>query len=388
MKIIYCITKADNGGAQTHLIQLANHFCVHHDVYVIVGNHGPMIEQLDARVNVIIIEHLVGPIDFRQDILAVKALAQLFSKIKPDVIHLHSSKAGMVGRIAKFIAKSKDTRVVFTAHGWAFTEGVKPAKKFLYLVIEKLMLRITDSIICVSDFDKQLALKYRFNRLKLTTIHNGIADVPAVKQTLKNQAYNNIGEVVGMLPNKQDLQINASTKHQFVMIARFAYPKLPQNLIAAIEILKLQNKNHAHFTFIGDGPTLNDCQQQVVQAGLENDVTFLGNVINASHLLSQYDTFILISKHEGLPISIIEAMATGLPVIASHVGGISELVTNNGICMMNNQPETIAKVLEKYLIDSDYIKMSNQSRKRYLECFTEEKMIKEVEDVYNGKSTQ
>ena len=82
MKIIYCITKADNGGAQTHLIQLANHFCVHNDVYVIVGNHGPMIEQLDARVNVIIIEHLVGPIDFKQDILAVKVLAQLFSKIK------------------------------------------------------------------------------------------------------------------------------------------------------------------------------------------------------------------------------------------------------------------------------------------------------------------
>ncbi|HEI3019796.1 TPA: glycosyltransferase, partial [Staphylococcus aureus] len=266
--------------------------------------------------------------------------------------------------------------------------GVKPAKKFLYLVIEKLMSRITDSIICVSDFDKQLALKYRFNRLKLTTIHNGIADVPAVKQTLKSQSHNNIGEVVGMLPNKQDLQINDSTKHQFVMIARFAYPKLPQNLIAAIEILKLHNSNHAHFTFIGDGPTLNDCQQQVVQAGLENDVTFLGNVINASHLLSQYDTFILISKHEGLPISIIEAMATGLPVIASHVGGISELVTDNGICIVNNQPETIAKVLEKYLIDSDYIKMSNQSRKRYLECFTEEKMIKEVEDVYNGKSTQ
>lgn len=117
MKIIYCITKADNGGAQTHLIQLANHFCVHHDVYVIVGNHGPMIEQLDARVNVIIIEHLVSPIDFKQDILAVKVLAQLFSKIKPDVIHLHSSKAGTVGRIAKFISKSKDTRVVFTAHG-------------------------------------------------------------------------------------------------------------------------------------------------------------------------------------------------------------------------------------------------------------------------------
>uniref|UniRef100_UPI00210E962B glycosyltransferase n=1 Tax=Staphylococcus aureus TaxID=1280 RepID=UPI00210E962B len=82
------------------------------------------------------------------------------------------------------------------------------------------------------------------------------------------------------------------------------------------------------------------------------------------------------------------AMATGLPVTASHVGGTSELVTDNGICIVNNQPETIAKVLEKYLIKSDYTKMSNQSRKRYLQCFTEEKMIKEVEDVYNEKSTQ
>ena len=87
-----------------------------------------MIEQLDARVNVIIIEHLVGPIDFKQDILAVKVLAQLFSKIKPDVIHLHSSKAGTVGRIVHFEIERHTCS--FTAHGWAFTEGVKPAKNF------------------------------------------------------------------------------------------------------------------------------------------------------------------------------------------------------------------------------------------------------------------
>ena len=92
-------------------------------------------------------------------------------------------------------------------------------------------------------------------------------------------------------------------------------------------------------------------KQQVVQAGLENDVTFWAMSLMRVIYYPQYDTFILISKHEGLPISIIEAMATGLPVIASHVGGISELVTDNGICIVNNQPETIAKVLEKYLIE-------------------------------------
>lgn len=387
MKIIYCITKADNGGAQTHLIQLANHFCLHHDVYIIVGDRGPMIEQLDARAKVVVIEHLVGPIDIKQDILAIKALAQFFSKVQPDVIHLHSSKAGTVGRIARLISKSRGARVIFTAHGWAFTEGVKPVKKFIYLMIEKLMSRITDSIICVSKFDEELAMKYRFNQLKLTTIHNGIADVSVVKQTLTNETQESMVNVGGAPVNQYDVHVERSLQHQFVMIARFAYPKLQQNLIAAIAILKSQYRKHAHFTFIGDGLTLNDCKQQVTQAGLDNDVTFLGNVINASNLLSQYDTFILISKHEGLPISIIEAMATGLPVIASRVGGITELVTNNGVCVKNNRPETIAKVLAEYLTADDYDALSNQSRKRYLECFTEEKMIKEVEDVYNGKST-
>lgn len=387
MKIIYCITKADNGGAQTHLIQLANHFCLHHDVYVIVGDRGPMIEQLDARAKVVVIEHLVGPIDIKQDILAIKALAQFFSKVQPDVIHLHSSKAGTVGRIAHLISKSRGARVIFTAHGWAFTEGVKPVKKFIYLMIEKLMSRITDSIICVSKFDEELAMKYRFNQLKLTTIHNGIADVSVVKQALTNETQESMVDVGGAPVNQYDVHVERSLQHQFVMIARFAYPKLQQNLIAAIAILKSQYKKHAHFTFIGDGLTLNDCKQQVTQAGLDNDVTFLGNVINASNLLSQYDTFVLISKHEGLPISIIEAMATGLPVIASRVGGITELVTNNGVCIKNNRPETIAKVLAEYLTADDYDALSNQSRKRYLECFTEEKMIKEVEDVYNGKST-
>lgn len=387
MKIIYCITKADNGGAQTHLIQLANHFCLQHDVYVIVGDRGPMIEQLDARAKVVVIEHLVGPIDIKQDILAIKALAQFFSKVQPDVIHLHSSKAGTVGRIARLISKLRGARVIFTAHGWAFTEGVKPVKKFIYLMIEKLMSRITDSIICVSKFDEELAMKYRFNQLKLTTIHNGIADVSVVKQALTNETQESMVNVGGAPVNQYDVHVERSLQHQFVMIARFAYPKLQQNLIAAIAILKSQYRKHAHFTFIGDGLTLNDCKQQVTQAGLDNDVTFLGNVINASNLLSQYDTFILISKHEGLPISIIEAMATGLPVIASRVGGITELVTNNGVCVKNNRPETIAKVLAEYLTADDYDALSNQSRKRYLECFTEEKMIKEVEDVYNGKST-
>lgn len=387
MKIIYCITKADNGGAQTHLIQLANHFCLHHDVYVIVGDRGPMIEQLDARAKVVVIEHLVGPIDIKKDILAIKALAQFFSKVQPDVIHLHSSKAGTVGRIAHLISKSRGARVIFTAHGWAFTEGVKPVKKFIYLMIEKLMSRITDSIICVSKFDEELAMKYRFNQLKLTTIHNGIADISVVKQALTNETQESMVDVGGAPVNQYDVHVERSLQHQFVMIARFAYPKLQQNLIAAIAILKSQYRKHAHFTFIGDGLTLNDCKQQVTQAGLDNDVTFLGNVINASNLLSQYDTFVLISKHEGLPISISEAMATGLPVIASRVGGITELVTNNGVCVKNNRPETIAKVLAEYLTADDYDALSNQSRKRYLECFTEEKMIKEVEDVYNGKST-
>lgn len=364
MKILYCITKADNGGAQTHLIQLANHFSKHNEVYVIVGNKGPMLSQLNARVKVIIVKELVGPISFKEDILAIKMISKLIKKIKPDILHFHSSKAGTVGRLAYKISGIKG-KVIFTAHSWAFTDGVSKYKRLIYSTIEKFMLMITDKVVCVSKFDENLALKYKFNSEKLITIHNGI----------KNEEL-----------NKNDISIEDSDVINFVMIARFAYPKMQKEVIEAISLLNSYTNKKFKMTFIGDGETLNNCKFLADSLNINQNIKFLGNVVNASNQLINYDVFILMSKHEGLPISIIEAMAEGLPIIASDVGGINELVLDNGNLLSNNSPEELAltmlNYLDKYLIKEK----GRKSQIRFLEKFTENKMIKELEYLYGSVS--
>ncbi|WP_210144049.1 glycosyltransferase family 4 protein [Staphylococcus sp. GDX8P47P] len=368
MKILYCITKADNGGAQTHLIQLANHFSKQNEVYVIVGNNGPMLSQLNNRVKVIIVEELIGPISLKEDILAIKMISQIIKKTKPDILHFHSSKAGTVGRLAHKISGVKG-KVIFTAHSWAFTDGVNKYKKLIYIIIEKFMLMITDKVVCVSKFDENLALKYKFNEKKLITIHNGI----------KNEA---------ITLNKNNISLGDSNVIKFVMIARFAYPKMQKEVIEAISLLNLHSNKNFEMTFIGDGENLENCKFLLDSLNIGQSIKILGNVVNASNQLFNYDVFILMSKHEGLPISIIEAMAEGLPIIASDVGGINELVKDNGNLLSNNSSEELALTMLDYL-DKDLVKEKGKnSQVRFLEKFTENKMIKELEYLYGSLSKQ
>lgn len=367
MKILYCITKADNGGAQTHLIQLANHFSKKNEVYAIVGNKGPMLKQLDERVKIIIVENLVGPISFKQDILAIKMISQLMKQIKPDVLHFHSSKAGTVGRIAYKFSGLKNGLVIFTAHSWAFTDGISKGKKVIYSIIEKLMLTMTDKVICVSKFDENLALKYKFNSKKLITIHNGINN--------ESTRLSNSNEIV-----KDNNVI------KFVMIARFASPKMQKEIIEAIQLLRSYTNKDFEMTFIGDGENIDECKFLVNTLNLDQNIKFLGNILNARNKLSNYDVFILMSKHEGLPISIIEAMAEGLPIIASDVGGISELVIDNGTLLTNNTPKDLALTMLDYM-DRDLInKKGKRSQKIFLDEYTENKMIKELEYLYGSNT--
>ncbi|UXV34171.1 glycosyltransferase family 4 protein [Staphylococcus sp. IVB6181] len=365
MKILYVITKADIKGAQTHLIQLANYFSKKYQVYVAVGNNGPMLQKLNSNIKIIRLKHLKGPIDIKEDILGAKELAQLIRLIKPKILHLHSSKAGTLGRLAYICSEKYNTHVIFTAHSWAFTEGVKPLKRFLFKQIEKWLLRVTDKVICVSDYDRQLALRNNFDGNKLITLHN------SVKQS-QNQVLDKV-ESIKVPPVR------------FVMVARFEYPKLHEMVIKGIQLLKQSTDRLFDLTFIGDGLNLEACKAQVAALGLTPYIKFLGNVYDVKASLYQYDVFVLISKHEGLPISIIEAMSEGLPIIASDVGGINELINDNGILVENNTPKAIAIAMKTYFDQGRIKKDILKSYNRYLDKFTEDKMLKKLETIYESK---
>ena len=175
--ILYIITRGDLGGAQTHVFDLVQQLARQgFEVHVAMGNRGPLWEQLaETRVSVHHIPALVRPISATYDIRALRQTVALIRKIKPALITTHSSKAGMLGRMA---ARRCRIPVIFTAHGWAFTEGVPAGRRRFYVLAERAAARWTDRIICVSEYDRQLALKYGVGRKEqLVTIHNGIPEL-------------------------------------------------------------------------------------------------------------------------------------------------------------------------------------------------------------------
>lgn len=217
MKIMYCITSSSWGGAQLHVLELCrDQINRGNQVTFVVGNKGPLLTKVKQvpGVKTIVLKSLHREISPINDLKAIVKLRHLIKKENPDILHLHSSKAGTLGRIAAIGLHSK-TKVVFTVHGWAFTDGVPSGtKKNIYKVIEKLMTPLADLIICVSDFDKKIGMKYKVlnGKTKVVVIHNG-----SPKPTV-----NKVNHV-------------AHKPLRLVMIARFSKQKDQESLIKAAE---------------------------------------------------------------------------------------------------------------------------------------------------------
>lgn len=364
MKILYVITKSEIGGAQTHLMEVVRYMHrTGHDVSVITGTTGWLTNELAAiDVDYEILPDMVREINPAKDIKTINYICHILEDKQPDIIHCHSSKAGIVGRIAGAI---KNVPAVFTAHGWAFTSGVSPAKRIIYAAIEHMMLGITKRVICVSEFDRQLAKRwFLHNYNRIVTVHNGIVD----------KTFNSNIAREDFLPLK------------LVSVARFSHQKNNMELIRAVEQINKLYSGSLQLNMVGDGPLLSEAQAYVTSHKLENDVHFLGSRTDVDDILNKNDIFCLISNYEGLPISIIEAMRAGMPIIASDVGGVNELVqdeVNGFLIPRGNISELVDKL--KYILEHKKLikSMGEASRKIYEEEYTADRMNQKILSVYN-----
>lgn len=364
MKILYVITKSEIGGAQTHLMEVVRYMhYAGHDVLVVTGTAGWLTNELAAiGVDYEILPDLIREINPAKDIKTINYICHILEDNQPDIIHCHSSKAGIVGRIAGAI---KNIPAVFTAHGWAFTNGVLPAKRIIYAAIEHIMLGITKRVICVSEFDLQLAKRwFLHNYNRIVTVHNGIVDKKFISSTV----------------------IEYSLPLKLVSVARFSHQKNNLELIRAVEQINKLYSGSLQLNMVGDGPLLSEAQAYVTSHKLENDVHFLGSRTDVDDILNKNDIFCLISNYEGLPISIIEAMRAGMPIIASDVGGVNELVqdeVNGFLIPRGNISELVDKL--KYILEHKKLikSMGEASRKIYEEEYTADRMNQKILSVYN-----
>jgi glycosyltransferase involved in cell wall biosynthesis len=356
--LLYVITKSELGGAQASVYDLIYNFHQIYDIHLATGSEGLLTEKASSLgVSVHTIPNLTRDIHLFRDYLAVKECIQLINEIQPNIIHVHSSKAGVVARIAAWISKLP---VVFTAHGWGFSPGTPKFRRIVALVAEKLLALFSSKIICVSENDRLLAKKSSVgNQDLLQVVRYGISNIP---QTFAN-------------PSTQPPRL--------IMVARFNEQKDQTSLLQAIAQLQ---KYPIHLDLVGSGPFLESCKALAKFLGIEDRVSFLGDRTDVADLLAQYQIFILSTHYEGLPISILEAMRAGLPVVATKVNGIPEEVIDGETgLLVPRQDVSALRTALAVLIQSPNLRqqMGEAGRQKFEREFTVERMINETKAVYD-----
>lgn len=360
-KILYILTKSDLGGVSKYLLEITKGLDKNITPYYIMSSEGYFSEELkklgikDEQIFFVPMTNSI--FDIKTHIKSNLETLKIIQKIKPDLIHCNSTTGGIIGRISGFITR---TPVIFTAHGWAFTDGISKGKQIFYKVLETLLAVITKKIICVSEYDRQLALKVMpFFKGKLVTIHNGISDI---SEEFKKKNFSN-------------------NKLKIVMISRFCPQKDPYTLIKAVDQLNKEGLN-IELDLFGYGEELDKVLSIIKGANCSN-IQYKGEISDVTPILKNYDVYALISNWEGLPIGIIEAMRAGLPILVSDVGGNSECVNGNGYLVkrqdINDCKEKIKRLISP---ENDLKTLGQKSRKLYEEDFKTGNMLENIMKVY------
>lgn len=364
LKVLLLVTLSEWGGAQHVVYLIARHLPDRFDITVGCAPGGRLIEKLrQANLRVIEIPMLTRYPHFWHDLRALWHLCRLMRQEHFDLVHTHSTKAGLLGRLAARLAGVP--AVLFTAHGWAFAEGRASWKRRFLAQYERLIAKITTKIICVSEHDRQLALKFKVTRPeRLVVIHNGLDPLPFRQATAARVA-----------------SPEETSQGPLVMfVGRLAPPKDLMTLLAAFERISIGN-----LILVGDGPLRSRIEQSVEERGLSSRVSLLGERTDIPECLAASDVFVLPSRWEGLPITIIEAMMAGLPVVATHVGGVAELVEDGitGFLVPSEEPRALADAIQKLLDDKELrLRLGQAGREKALKEFTLEQTLAETQSVY------
>ncbi len=378
MRIVFVITRSDAvGGATLHVLDVAQRLgeCGH-EAIVLVGGEGPVTRELAARgIQYRALKHLVRSIRPTRDLRALLEIRDAVIELRPDLLSVHTSKAGWLGRLA---ARWIGLPTVFTPHGLSFARGFSRPHRLLFSFAERLVGRLADRTVTVSDAERQLALAHGVaSPEQLVTIHNGVRDVP---------------EPLRADPTRNTVRL--------VTIARCEAPKDHRTLLAAIGRLAATASSPRRplersrrtmtlpdwtLDWIGAGRLIDEARELATRLGVADRVSFLGDRRDVAELLARGQIFVLASRSEGFPRSILEAMRAGLPVVASDVGGVRESVVDGvtGFLVPPGDSSTLCDRLEQLIADPAMrSRMGEAGRKRFVERFTFEVMFEKTMEVY------
>jgi glycosyltransferase involved in cell wall biosynthesis len=361
LKIAFMVTRAEPvGGAQIHVRDLATAVREQgHSPTVITSGSGPFIDDLRGRgIPVVVLRHLGGPMRPLRDLRALQEVVGVLKALGPELVTAHGAKVGMLGRVA---ARALHLPLIVTVHGWACAPGTPRLQAAVSRRLERLVGPLASKVITVSEFDRRFGLAARLvAEGRVVTVHNGMPDV---SPTLRAD------------PGR--------TPPRLVMVARFEPQKDHSTLLHALGELR----DHSwDLDLVGDGPLKEQMKALADQLGIGGRVRFLGQRNDVARLLAEAQVSLLVSHWEGLPLSILESMRAGLPVVASSVGGVGEsvrdgetgyLVPPAGVDLLRDR---IARLLTNPELRA---RLGTSGRQYYEQHFTMDQMVNNTLAVYH-----
>lgn len=308
--VLMVITKANWGGAQKYVFDLASGLpTAEFDVSVAFGQPGKLSEELQkAGIPTHPIQALQRDVSFSADIKSLFELRHLFKKERPDIVHLNSSKAGAVGALAARMAGVP--RIIFTSHGLVWEENRNPISKLFIYLLSRFTFALCHVVITISKQNQQ-------HVPRSVLIYNGIGTITFGSGDIIRKAFPTGAKIVGTV---------GELTHNKNQIALIEQAKKDAGMFVAI---------------VGEGELRSFLEQKIKEYGLEQRVKLFG-FIPANEVMRGFDVFALPSHKEGLPYVLLEARQAGLPIVASQVGGIPEILDDS-----NAQEFSLEKMVDK-----------------------------------------
>ena len=317
-------------------------------------------------------------VEFSRNILNLRSNYRAYKKLKKIIfdnrykfVHCHSPIGGVLTRLVAKKIRGKGTKVIYTAHGFHFFKGAPLINWLLYYPIEKWLSKYTDCLITINDEDYELAV----NKLKARSVKK----VPGVGVDLNKF-------VPQTLEKKKELRKQYGySDDDFILIyvAEMSYRKHQDLLIKVVDILKNKIPN-VKLLLVGDGKLIEEYKQQVKNLKLENYVHFLGYRRDVPNLMTLADIAVSASRQEGLPVNVMEAMATGLPLVVTDCRGNRDLVVNgeNGFVVALDDVDGFAGAIEKLYNLEELRTKFGRANLEMIKKYSLENVMRYMEEIY------
>lgn len=359
IRILQVITKADWAGAQRVVYELCKYIQDNYrneiEIEVAVGDNGLLVHKLnELGIKVHILNSLKHDINPIIDYKGYKEIKSIISKGKYDVVHCHSTKAGILGRLAAY--RLKVNIILYTVHGfWPILQYNGIIRKAA-IIVERILEKLTTDMVFISKHDIEMAKQFKLYHPKTSSlIYNSITMPEVKKGVLKSE--------LGM---KQEVRIIGN-------VSRVDEVKNPVRFIEiAREYAHLYPRENTVFVWIGDGLLMDQVSLLVSKHGLTGKVFFIGFRDNAERYMADFNLLLMTSIWEGIPITILEAIELNIPVLSTDVGGICEIIgkknvygitqTNRDIALKLNDVHTPISVTNLRMCEK-YVKLYLSNKK-------------------------